>query len=80
MTTGLRPSHLCGNVSSGIPIIVRAFDLSLVTRQLFGKGTPRSLQGLLGGEFADVVTALRDGSDADRKGRRMSALFMPPAS
>jgi transposase len=47
-TGGMRRVHLRGreNVLKRVLIHVGAFDLSLVMRQLFGKGTPRSLQGL----------------------------------
>src|SRR5712692_8831793 len=47
-TGGMRRVHLRGreNVLKRVLIHVGAFDLSLVMRQVFGKGTPRGLQGL----------------------------------
>jgi len=53
-------------------IHVGGLNLSLVMRQLLGKGTPRGLHaGLLGREFADVVAALDRGSGRHRTGGRI---------
>lgn len=47
-TGGVRRVHLRGrkNILKRVLIQVGGFNLSLVIRQLVGKGTPRSLQGL----------------------------------
>ena len=47
-TGGMRRVHLRGrdNVLKRVLIHLGAFNLSLVMRQVFGKGTPRGLQGL----------------------------------
>jgi transposase len=47
-TGGLRHTHLRGreNILKRVLIHVGGFNLSLVMRQLLGKGTPRGLQGL----------------------------------
>jgi hypothetical protein len=47
-TGGMRRLHLCGgdNVLKRVLIHVGGLNLSLVMRQLPGKGTPRGLQGL----------------------------------
>ena len=46
-TGGMRRTHLRGreNILKRALIHVGGFNLSLVTRQLLGKGTPRGLQG-----------------------------------
>ncbi len=47
-TGGMRRTHLRGreNILKRVLIHVGGFNLSLVMRQLLGKGTPRGLQGL----------------------------------
>ena len=52
----MRRTHLCGreNILKRVLIHVGGLNLSLVMRQLLGKGTPRGLQGL----SADVLLIL----------------------
>ena len=57
-TGGMRRVHLRGreNILKRVLIHLGGFNLSLVMRQLLGKGTPRGLQGLSGGA---LLTFLR---------------------
>jgi len=60
-TGGLRRTHLRGhsNILKRVLIHVAGFNLSLVMRKLCGVGTPRSLQGRLGGILLSLVAFLR---------------------
>ena len=64
-TGGMRRLHLRGreNILKRLLIHIGAFNLSLVLRQKFGKGTPRGLQDLLTFQFALLsllITRLRN--------------------
>ena len=56
-TGGMRRLHLRGrdNIMKRLLIHIGAFNLSLVLRQQFGKGTPRGLQDLITFQYALLV-------------------------
>jgi transposase len=59
-TGGMRRVYLRGreNILKRLLIHVAGFNLSLVMRQMIGKGTPRGLQDLLLAHFVGIVTIL----------------------
>jgi transposase len=74
-TGGMRRLHLRerDNILKRLLIHVSGFNLSLVMRKLIGKGTPRGLQGLVGGvislfwSLGLVLQALQDGLQSFRE-------------
>jgi transposase len=60
-TGGLRRTHLRGhpNISKRVLIHVTGFNLGLIMRKLCGVGTPRGLQGRLGGALSSLVGFVR---------------------
>ena len=61
-TGGLRRVHLRGrsNILKRVLVHYAAFNLSLVLRQQFGKGTPRGLQGLVTFHFFALLLLISD--------------------
>jgi transposase len=75
-TGGMRRTHLRGhpNILKRLLIHASGFNLGLLMRQVFGRGTPRGLQGApLDARAVDIALAMRP----ERLGVTMSALLAP---
>jgi transposase len=74
-TGGMRRTHLRGhdNIRKRILVHAGAFNLGLLMRSMFGRGTPRGLQGLIS-LLSPLTIAIRDACDA------MVALWIPSVS
>jgi len=70
----MRRTHLRGhdNIRKRVLIHASAFNLGLLLRTMFGRGTPRALQGLLS-LISVLTTAVHDALDA------AAALWIPSA-
>ena len=64
-TGGMRRTHLRGhdNIRKRVLIHASAFNLGLLLRTMFGRGTPRGLQGLAS-LISALATAVRDALEA----------------
>ena len=74
-TGGMRRTHLRGhdNIRKRILVHAGAFNLGLLMRSMFGRGTPRGLQGLIS-LLCPLTIAIRDACEA------MAALCIPSVS
>src|SRR5258708_40305829 len=72
---GMRRTHRRGhdNIRKRILVHAGAFNLALLMRSTFGRGTPRGLQGLIS-LLSPLTIAIRDACEA------MAALWSTPAS